>query len=110
MYFYDWSWQLLKEPLLPIREIMCVCIQEIVCKKKKKKQKNLKAVYISNEDFFFLTNKLGKLMQNNWNLDRSSKWDSSELRIFEMPLKWQLRNSRTWKIRTAGDSYLRLWT
>lgn len=79
MYFYDWSWQRLKEPLLPIREIMCVCIQEIVYKK----ILHLEAVYVSNED-----------MENNWNLDRSSKWDSSELRIFAMPLKWQLRNFR----------------
>lgn len=46
MYFYDWSWQLLKEPLLPIREIMRACVQEIFYKKN-----HLKSVYISNEHF-----------------------------------------------------------
>ena len=46
MYFYDWSWQLLKEPFLTIREVMCVYSRNCL-------QKNhLKTVYVSNEVFF----------------------------------------------------------
>lgn len=65
MYFYDWSWQLLKEPSLPIREIMYVCDSEIVYKKP------ISKLCIFPMRIFFLTNKLEKIMQNNWNVDKS---------------------------------------
>lgn len=35
MYFYDWSWQLLEEPFLPVRKAMCVCAQQNVFKEKR---------------------------------------------------------------------------
>lgn len=98
MYFYDWSWELLKELFLPIKEIMCVCIQEIIDKKQNKTKQIAKLRMFLMRIFFFVPIYLKKLCKS----DCQVRPDRSELRIFEMSLKWQLRNSRMWKVRTAG--------
>lgn len=58
-----------------------MCIREIVYRE------NLQAVFISNEDFFPLTNKLENIMQNDRNLGSSSKGCHSELWILVVPVK-----------------------